>query len=150
MTISGNFRTFPRRLERARNTFRACLDNAMILAMQEGVKFGKNAIETRGTGRTWERQWGGRVGSFPGRVDTGEMRDEFRGEVDIKRVETIGKLGWTREQLDYFLYQELGFTHNLTNEEVEGMYALRDAADRAWEVLVDECSTCSSRFVRSI
>jgi hypothetical protein len=150
MTISGNFRTFPRRLEAARKQFRECLDQAMAKAIETGVEFGKNAIETRGTGKTWQRPWGGRVGSFPGRVDTGEMLREFRGEVDIGRTETVGKVGWTKEQLDRFLYQELGFTHNLTNEEVEGMYALRDAAAEAWEVLQAECSSCSSRFIRSI
>lgn len=150
MTISGNFRTFPRRLESARKQFRECLDQAMVKAIETGVEFGKNAIETRGTGKTWQRPWHGRAGSFPGRVDTGEMLREFRGNVDIGRTETVGTLGWTKEQLYRFLYQELGFTHNITGEEIEGMYALRDAAEEAWEVLQAECSTCSSRFVRSI
>lgn len=149
VTISGNFRTFPRRLEAARKGLRDCLDRAMIDAIEVGVAFGKNAIETRGTGKTWQRPWHGRAGSYPGRVDTGEMLREFRGEVDIARTETTGKIGWTKEQLDYFIYQELGFQH-LSGEEIEGMFALRDAANEAWEFLVAECSTCSSRFVRSI
>lgn len=150
MTISGNFRTFPRRLETARKGFRQCIDQAMVKAIETGVEFGKNAIETRGTGKTWQRPWHGRVGSYPGRVDTGEMLREFRGEVEVGRTETTGKLGWTKEQLTYFVAQELGYSHNITGDEIEGMFALRDAADQAWEVLQSEASTCSSRFIRSI
>lgn len=150
MKISGNFRTFGPRLLRAKLDFRRCVDSAMVKAIGEGVDYGKNVIETRGTGKTWQKPWGGRVGSYPGRVDTGEMLEEFRGEVDINRAETVGKLGWTREQLGYFLAQELGFTHNITNEEVEGMYALRDAADETWDILRAECRSCLEKFVKGI
>ena len=40
------------------------------------------------------------------------------------------EFGWTQEQIEYFLYQEYGWTnHNLTGNPVQGMFAMQDAFD---------------------
>lgn len=150
MRISGNFRTFPLRVAAARRQFRDCLDKAMIDAMSLGVETGKDVIESTGTDREWTRPWGGRSGTGRGRIDTGEMLDEFRADVDIDRNETRGELGWIRKQEDYYLFQDLGFWHVLSQREIEGMFALREASEEAWNLLRDKCQDCAERFLRTI
>lgn len=96
----------------------------------------KEFIETGGTGFRWKRphyakdsEMSGslRVGSIPGRVNTGNMRNSVsvRFEGGQKRVSAA--FGWIRNFEDYFGYQDNGFYHYQADREVEGMFALRDA-----------------------
>lgn len=116
-------------------------EGAMERSLEKGEEAMKEAIATRGTGKTWSHPWGrnGRTGSYPGRVDTGAMQGDVRGvvtEVSEKRVE--GNLGWDDNSPMYYALQDQGFTHVITGEDIEGMRALRDAADITERALLDE------------
>ncbi|AXC36271.1 hypothetical protein SEA_MUSETTA_49 [Microbacterium phage Musetta] len=112
-------------------------------ALEESLEIGKEAmreaIETRGTGRTWERPRGGRAGSYPGRVDRGDMLDDVDGKLLSRTTTTVsGQLGWDDGSPFYYSLQEGGFTHSITGEEIEGMMALHDAAEVAKRHLIQE------------
>lgn len=122
-------------------------DNAMTKAMDAGQDALKDAINTRGTGKTWSRPWGGREGSFPGRVDRGDMLSAAKGEVTKKDAHSVdGLLGWPEDSPDYIAYQDQGFYHVLVDEQIEGMMALRDSAELAERVLVDEIENIARKF----
>lgn len=120
---------------------RTILDKAED-AVEEALEVGKDAmreaIETRGTGRTWQKPRGGRTGSYPGRVDTGDMLDDVDGKMLPRTANTVsGQLGWDDGSPFYYQLQEAGFTHSTTGNEIEGMMALHDAADVAKRHLIE-------------
>lgn len=108
--------------------------------LEDGANQMQSNIETRGTGREWTRPWGpnGRTGSYPGRVDTGQMVREVQGEVIASDSNGVtGVLGWPENSPDYYRLQEHGFYHVLTQEDVEGMRALADAVDETTPRLIE-------------
>lgn len=124
-------------------------EDAMKKAMDAGQDALKGAINTRGTGEKWSRPWGrsGREGSFPGRVDSGEMLSLAKGEVTGKGAHSVdGELGWPEDSPEYIAYQDQGFYHVIANKDIEGMMALRDSADLAERVLVDEIENIARKF----
>ena len=90
-------------------------------------------IETRGTGRQWNKPWRGRKSgrykqtSSPGRVDSGDMRDAVGVRFERGAQQTNAAFGWIRNFENYFGYQDQGFYHVKANRMVDGMFALRDA-----------------------
>ena len=123
------------------------VEGAVETALEAGEAAMKEAIATRGTGNTWSHPWHGRTGSKPGRVDTGDMQNDVRGIItDRTRTEVTGNLGWDEDSPDYYRYQEQGFMHVLTGKDVEGMMALRDAAELTRNVLVDEIDNITRRI----
>lgn len=110
----------------------ASLDDVMFEASEKM----RNLIETRGTGKTWTKPWGGRSGSIPGRVDSGYMRDQARYELRRNGSVMTGVLGWTDNQEMYFIFQDEGFTHWLTGDDIKGMNALVDSGIWAREELL--------------
>lgn len=107
---------------------------------QEGEEFVRGLIMTRGTNKKWARPHGGKTGGGPARVDSGNMLHSVSSNVTSqgpgKGRAFFGWLGGFQSgDNDYFMYQEGGFTHNYTGEEVEGMYAIVDAAEAAFENL---------------
>lgn len=122
-------------------------EDAMTKAMDAGQDALKDAINTRGTGKKWSRPWNGREGSYPGRVDTGNMLSEAKGQVTGKTAHSVdGELGWPEDSPDYIAYQDQGFYHVIANENIEGMMALRDSAELAERVLVDEIENIARKF----
>lgn len=122
---------------------------AMDTAMERGEEAMKEAVATRGTGKTWSRPWGrnGRTGSHPGRIDSGDMQAEVRGiitESSDNHVE--GNLGWDENSEAYIAYQDQGFEHVITGDYIEGMSALRDGAELARNVLLEEVDNIVKRF----
>lgn len=116
-------------------------EDAMQDAGEAGKEIGRYLIETRGTGRTWLYPRNGREGSYPGRVDTGKMRDAFGFRLTTQGNSRQMRVGWvsgTRE--DYFKYQEGGFTHP-SGIDVEGMHALQDAVEEAFSRLKENLRT---------
>lgn len=119
-------------------------EQAMQAAMDTGAQVMKDLIETRGTGRTWSRTWYGksgnpRTGSYPGRVDSGDMLNAVDSWVGTGQSgRTQGRFGWINNREDYFRFQEGGFKHNITSENVEGMYAVLDAYEAAMVVYKEE------------
>lgn len=116
----------------------AGVDDAMDEAGGIGKELGRHYIETRGTQRMWLYPRNGRDGSYPGRVDTGKMRDAFGFRKTTQGGSRQLRVGWvsgTRE--DYFKYQEGGFEHP-SGLQVEGMYAVQDATEEAFRVLAEE------------
>ena len=99
----------------------------------EGVKRTKQKIETGGTGNSWDPSWdsmpnatSGRHASSPGRVASGEMRDDISGSVSRTGSSIVSSFGWIDKYQDYYGAQEGGF-HNLkANKKVKAMNALSD------------------------
>lgn len=109
------------------------VDDAMDQIAEEGEQMVKEFIDTRGTGRTWSRTYykagKPRRASRPGRVWTGDMRKDIEGESDRLSNETArASFGWINNYEEYYGLQEGGFEHPQTGE-VEGMFAMHDAAD---------------------
>lgn len=100
---------------------------AAIQSFDEGAKKMKQFIRERGTGKTWAKPWGGRAGSQPGRVDSGDMVDAVTFQVVRNGQNVTATLGWVDEQAEYFFYQEKGFTHWISGDQIKGMNALMDA-----------------------
>lgn len=100
-------------------------------AVEDGEATMKHHIETRGTGKTWEKPWDGRDGSSPGRVASGKMVDAVGSSFnyDYSSGKVSARFGWIKPSQieDYFGYQEGGFDHAQAGVTVEGMYALVDA-----------------------
>lgn len=112
-------------------------EEALEEALDEGKDAMREAISTRGTGRTWESPRNGRAGSYPGRVDTGDMLDDVDAKLLPRTTNTVsGQLGWDDSSPFYYQLQEAGFTHSTTGDEIEGMMALHDAADVARRSLI--------------
>lgn len=110
-------------------------------ALQEGQKEMREMIGSRGTGKTWVKPWGKseRTASIPGRVDTGQMQRDAKGEIESKTADTVvGSLGWKNGSPVYMRAQEGGFRHNITGEDVSGMFALRDSGEAMRKKLVSE------------
>lgn len=115
------------------------VEDAMETALEKGQDAMREAISTRGTGNVWEKPWGGRAGSFPGRVDQGDMLDDVEGKLLPRTPKTVsGQLGWDENSPLYYSLQEAGFNHSITGEEVEGMMALHDAAEVARRSLIQD------------
>lgn len=124
-------------------------EGAMTKAMEAGQGALKEAVNTRGTGETWSRPWGrsDREGSFPGRVDSGEMLAQAKGEVTGKDAHSVdGELGWPEDSPEYIAYQDQGFYHVIAHKDIEGMMALRDATELAEQVLVEEIENVARKF----
>ncbi|QDH92194.1 hypothetical protein SEA_DEJAVU_45 [Microbacterium Phage DejaVu] len=122
-------------------------EGAMTKAMEQGEDALKEAINTRGTGNEWTRPWGDRSGSYPGRVDSGDMLNAAKGKVTGKDAHSVdGELGWPEDSPEYISYQDQGFYHVLANRDIEGMMALRDSAELAERVLVEEVENIARKF----
>lgn len=124
-------------------------EGAMTKAMEAGQDALKEAINTRGTGNTWTRPWGrnDRTGSIPGRVDSGEMLAKAKGEVTKKDAHSVdGVLGWPEDSPEYIAYQDQGFHHVIADRDIEGMMALRDSAELAERVLIEEVENVARMF----
>lgn len=124
------------------------LEDAIVNTVQEAVDYGedtvKEIIQSEGTGRSWDDSWDtfshatpGRYQSAPGRVASGRMA----GAVDSSLERTgsgnvvVGSFGWLGDVPGYFLAQEGGYKHNISGAEIEGMYAIHDAGDLAFNYL---------------
>ena len=133
VTLSGGF-TNPDGAARAKGIlFQACIAEAMDKAMKFGVHVGQDTIETSGTGYQGRR----------GRVVTGDMRDHFDGKVaEQNQTRVVGDLGWLESSPFYALFQEYGFRHWISGNMVEGMHALREAGDQAWDEFKKNAAIC--------
>lgn len=102
---------------------------AAIESFDEGAKKMKEFIRERGTGKTWSKPRGGRAGSQPGRVDSGDMVDAVAFQVVRNGQNVTATLGWVDEKEPYFAYQDdpSGFVHWISGEQIKGMGALLDA-----------------------
>lgn len=117
------------------------MEDLTLEAAREGAEKMKELVEERGTGEQWTKslrakenpaRGGYKDYSYPGRVNTGNMRDliRFRLERGGKRV--IAAFGWIDPlgpQDRYIEAQENGFTKGgfRPDLEVRGMFARRDA-----------------------
>ena len=108
--------------------------------LQQGKDEMQSMIESRGTGRTWSEYWQrrtGRTGSIPGRVQTGDMRNDVEGKITRRSsTEVEGVLGWDENSPMYYAYQEEGFYSLVSQESVKGMHALRDAGEATRDRLI--------------
>lgn len=114
----------------------ACLTSAMKQATEFGADVARDVVETSGTGYQGRR----------GRVDTGIMV----GAIDADSSESAGiiegRFGWLKGTPYYLIFQEYGFRHYITGELIEGMRALREADDQAWDEFVVSSDKCIERY----
>lgn len=138
-------------LEGVKKAVRQANQDLQIEAAKAGAEKMKEFVETRGTGRMWtsakrakESPPRGirRDGSFPGRVNTGNMRDSIGFRFERGEARTISSFGWvnapTNQDKQYFEAQEYGFSAGGFRKEIDvpGMFALRDARLYVSEQLV--------------
>lgn len=103
-----------------KNIIEAELDEAGKVGAEEGQRFIR---EDAGTGKTWVRPWSdGRTGSYPGRVDTGNMASAMDHQTTQGKDVDLD-IGWVRIWEEYFGAQEEGFTNggSRTGSVVAGM-----------------------------
>lgn len=121
-------------------------------------------IETRGTGARWMRYTKPRPmpakkipftgtlrdGSFPGRVNTGRMRDAVRVRFERGTKQVRSAFGWIDSADPYFYAQEYGFNAGgfRPRVEVRGMFALRDARQYVVNILPRLAKKYSNRIAR--
>lgn len=98
----------------------------------------KDTIMTSGTNKLWKSAWRGRnsgmlrYGSDLDRVDAGWMKKAVKSRmIQSGPKMAAGKFGWLDQQEEYYIYQDQGFTHWITDEKIRGMNALRDAVTYA-------------------
>lgn len=105
------------------------VDDVIESSVAEGADDMRQMIMTRGTGRTWSRPGpSGRQGSYPGRVDSGDMLNGV-GSSFRRAGRSEGRFGWLGgDPKGYYALQEGGFQH-VSGIDVPGMYALQDARD---------------------
>lgn len=108
------------------------VEQALQNAMEDGAEIMRNNIATRGTAKSGKA----------GRIETGKMSGDVKARVypGTDKGNQVGRFGWIDNREDYYGYQEGGFEH-VNGGDVEGMYALQDAAElafREFQRAVDE------------
>lgn len=117
------------------------MEEFVLEAAEEGRDKMKEIVETSGTGEGWTREFRAKEKpargqpkdySYPGRVNTGNMRDLIRARAErgAKRVQSaFGWLDPLSAEDRYIEAQEYGFSAGGFRGEidVEGMFARRDA-----------------------
>jgi len=125
-----------RSLENVERAARLANEDLQIEAARAGQEKMVELIERRGVSVKWQRphyakdsEKSGRLrtASFPGRVNTGNMRDSVGVRFEGGDQRVTAAFGWIRNFEDYFGYQEEGFYHTRAARRVPGMFALRDA-----------------------
>jgi hypothetical protein len=126
--VSGSSKSLTAWFEESVNSVMGDVNDIVADAIEDGALTTQINIATRGTPKSGKQ----------GRVRTGDMLDAVKSEM-IKSTprEAEGKFGWIDEYEDYFGYQEGGFDH-VGGVTVEGMYALEDAGEEAWNNVVEE------------
>lgn len=102
--------------------------NAEIIAetAHRGEEITKHHIESRGISKR-------------GRVETGKMRDSITSRVVTDSADRVqAHFGWLETREDYFAYQEGGFRHKGSGQDIPGMYALVDAAEEVFEDMKED------------
>lgn len=103
------------------------LEELVEEAVIEGAHVQGTLIATTGTG--WENR--------SGRVDTGAMLEAVKSSKPKRSGSTVSaEFGWLEDPQDYYVYQEQGFRHYRTGNDVKGMHALLDGFTAAKEVVV--------------
>jgi hypothetical protein len=78
--------------------------------------------------------------SGPGRYDTGLMFQAVDWRISLPGNKIIGEFGWLDNREAYFLYQEEGFTHYLSGQQIPAMFALQDAGVAAQQEFLKRLS----------
>lgn len=96
---------------------------SMTNAIENGSQIMKEHISNRGIHKR-------------GRIDTARMVGAVGSTVrERTRDKWSGAFGWVDDKADYFVYQEEGFTHAWSGNEIPAMYAKQDAAAEVWDTL---------------
>lgn len=83
--------------------------------------------------------------SGPGRYETGLMLRTVSWRVETGDGKIVGEFGWLDTQEPYFLYQEYGFTHVGSGQEIAAMMALQDADVQTREEFMQKLSEAVKR-----
>lgn len=127
----------------------------IVAVMEDAIKVGEEAmverINTSGTDNDWGGPWplnpnrfkpGWREGSITtgsggGRVQSGDMRDSVGSKlVSANQHKVHGSVGWLEGSPEYAQWQEHGFRHAISGQQIEGMQSLavaREAGELAIE-----------------
>lgn len=118
-------------------------------AAEDASEVGKSTIQeiidTSGTQGPWPdqlpshyRHSGNKLQPDGTRNDTGKMRDSVDARVYVSKRNTVSaEVGWRPGSPKYFRAQEYGFEHNLTGNDIAGMFALREGKEAMFEVIAD-------------
>ena len=117
------------------------MEELVLEAAQEGAEKMKEFVETRGTEEQWTKPLRAKENpargsykdySYPGRVNTGNMRDLIRARVQRGPKQVQAAFGWLdpfSPEDRYIEAQDNGFTKGgfRPDKTVRGMFARRDA-----------------------
>ena len=105
-------------------------EEALRESMERGAEYMRYFIMTRGTEKSGKT----------GRIETRQMLDDVDSSTNVSEAGRVtGRFGWIRNREDYYGFQEGGFEH-VNGGTVEGMYALVDASEYAFEEFQDAMS----------
>lgn len=117
-----------------------------------GAEVAREIIRTEGRNRTWARPWRsektGRVrsGSGPGRIDSGDMLNNIDVQFQRGEKQSRAVFGWVKTYENYYKFQEEGFVHWISGEEIPGMFAIRDSR----RIMVNEAPKIAKKYARKI
>lgn len=138
--IQGDIRKYVANLEQARIALQSQPEQELILVGEELRREGQEIIESSGRNQKWSRPWANRSdgqmreGSGPGRIESGQMRDDFDYQVLKGPKVTRLYVGWIKKFQDYYFYQNRGFNHWLAGW-VEGMLVTKKLKSRQEELV---------------
>lgn len=128
-----NVTPFLNNLDRAQTEISQELEEFTIELANYGANRMRHYILTRGTNKTWRGGWWSkktnryRYGSLSARYDSGDMLRAVGTRIQAGPQQSRATFGWTKDQEQYFSYQEEGFYNVKAKVDVAGMFALRDA-----------------------
>lgn len=118
--------------------------SAVDEAITDGAVVMRETIMSTGTKRypgtqdAWKSAWRGknsgelRYGTGDARFETGKMVNAVKSAMlESSNTKASGVFGWLNTQEEYFVYQDKGFRHWITGENIPAMNALRDGYTQA-------------------
>lgn len=142
---------------------RARVEEAVRRVAESAVENIQETIDTSHTGKNWVADKSGRTlsqrfdpnstryGSHDGRVHSGAMRRSVDSTPEsVSDTEIVYKVGWVEGTPLYAEYQEYGFRHWITNEQILGMNSLATSRDIAANTLLSELNKAAIDILRGL
>lgn len=133
---------FEARIRGITDTLESGVGDVVEEATREAAEALQEAIETDN-----QTEWVGKGPySTQGRQDYGGFRKDVDHKVEHRKKSSKGSYGWIKKREDYYLYQEHGFKHWITNNWIPGVRGLYYAGERAKAKVLEGLSQLFGRL----